>query len=211
MFQRTSLRFGVATAPFILASALLFCNVPTASAEEQRKAAPEQLVDGLRSVFGKHHARAVHAKGILLEGSFTPTAEAKSLSKASLFAGGTIPATVRFSDFTGIPDISDATGDANPRGLALKFKLPDGSDTDIVTHSFNGFPVPTAEEFVTLLQAIATSGPDAAKPTALDKYFETHPVAKKFLTTQKAVPESYASITYFGVNSFAFTSIICFA
>ena len=33
---------------------------------------PQDLVNALHAAFGEHHARAVHAKGILLEGSFAP-------------------------------------------------------------------------------------------------------------------------------------------
>jgi catalase len=146
----------------------------------------------------------VHAKGVVLEGSFTPSAEAKKLSKAALFVAGTVPVTVRFSDFTGIPDIPDTVGDANPRGLALKFSVKDGAGLDVVTHGFNGFPTRTADEFRELLLAIGASGPDAAKPNALDRFLGSHPIAKTFLTTQKPAPVSYATLSYFGVNAFKF-------
>ena len=44
---------------------------------------PAQLVDALNAVFGKQtDNRAVHAKGVVLEGKFTPSPEAASLSKA---------------------------------------------------------------------------------------------------------------------------------
>jgi catalase len=165
---------------------------------------PASLVDALHSAFGTHHARAVHAKGIILDGTFSPTPEARGVSKAILFSGGRIPVTVRFSDFTGIPDIPDTVGDANPRGFAVKFRLDDGSTTDIVTHSFNGFPTATSADFGDLLRAIGASGTDAPKPTALDKFLGSHPIAKTFLTTQKPAPVSYATLNYFGVNSFKF-------
>jgi catalase len=165
---------------------------------------PAALVDALHSAFGKHQARAVHAKGIVLEGRFTPTAEAAALSRAVLFAGPATPVTVRFSDFTGLPDIPDTADGANPRGFAMKFTLPDGGDTDIVTHGFNGFPTATADEFAVLLRSIGASGPGAAKPTALDNFLAGHPVALKFLTTQKPAPASYATLPYYGVNTFAF-------
>jgi catalase len=165
---------------------------------------PAQLVDALHSAFGDHHARAVHAKGIILEGNFAPAPEARGLSKASLFGGPSVPVTVRFSDFTGIPDIPDTADGANPRGFAVKFRLADGSNTDIITHSFNGFPTATTDEFGQLLRAIGATGPDAAKPTALDQFLGSHPIAKTFLTTQKRAPVSYATLIYFGVNSFKF-------
>jgi catalase len=166
---------------------------------------PEQLVDALHSVFGNQHARAVHAKGVILQGHFVPTAEARSLSKANIFAGGSLPVIVRFSDFTGIANIPDTSPNASPRGMAVRIEAPNRSAAEIVMHSFNGFPVATADEFRDLLLALAESGPDAAKPTALDKYLASHPIAKTFLTTQKPAPVSYATISYYGVNSFKFT------
>ncbi|MGZ5930061.1 MAG: catalase, partial [Rhizomicrobium sp.] len=79
-----------------------------------------------------------------------------------------------------------------------------GGDLDIVTHSFNGFPTKTSGEFRELLLAIAASGKDAAKPTALDKFLAAHPIAKTFLTSQNS-PESFATSAYFGVNAFKYT------
>ena len=73
-----------------------------------------------------------------------------------------MPVLVRFSNFTGIPNIPDNIGDANPRGFALKFTLPDGSTADVVTHSFNGFPAATTEEFRQLLLAISVGGASAS-------------------------------------------------
>jgi catalase len=165
---------------------------------------PAQLVQDFYGAFGKHRARAVHSKGVILQGSFTPSAEARGLSKAAVFSDA-VPVIVRFSDFTGLPDIPDTSGGANPRGFAVKFLLPDGSNLDIVTHSFNGFPVATSAEFSALLQALGRSGPDAQKPTAFDSFLACHPAAKTFFTTQKPAPESFATTAFYGVNAFLFT------
>lgn len=177
---------------------------PAASAAEPGHESPADMVGALHSAFGEHHARAVHAKGVILEGKFTPTPEARGLSKAILFTKSAVPVTVRFSDFTGIPDIPHMVGDANPRGFAVTFKLPEGAGLDIVSHSFNGFPTATADEFAQLLRTIGTSGPNAAKPSPLDQFLASHPIAKTFLTTQKPAPASFATLPYFGVNSFKF-------
>ena len=166
---------------------------------------PGQLVDALHTTFGTHRARAVHAKGIILQGVFTPDPRAKTLTTAAHLQDTGSTVTVRFSDFTGLPDIPDNSPLANPRGLAVKFAMPGGLTTDIVGHSFNGFPTATSDEFHDLLLSIAASGAEAAKPNALDRFLSSHPVAKTFLTTQKT-PASYAAITYFGVNSFEFTN-----
>ncbi len=166
-------------------------------------ATPAELVEALHATFGKHPARAVHAKGIVLTGMFTPDEQAAALTKAFFLQDVTSVVTIRFSNFTGQPDIPDNIPAANPRGLAIRIATPDGVSTDIVAHSFNGFPTATSEEFRELLLAIAVSGPDAAKPTALDRFLAAHPIAKTFLTTQKT-PASYATAAYFGVNSFKF-------
>ena len=166
---------------------------------------PSQLVDALHAAFGTHKARAVHAKGIILEGAFKPDARAATLTTAAFLQQIPSKVTLRFSDFTGIPNIPDNVGDANPRGFAIRFTLPDGSSSDIVGHSFNGFPTKTSDEFRELLMAIAATGTSKEKPSPIEKFIATHPIAKTFLTTQKT-PASYATIAYFGVNSFQFTA-----
>ncbi|KAF1020098.1 MAG: Catalase-related peroxidase [Pseudomonas sp.] len=182
--------------PFVLAlsSAAMAQDAPA------QPSTPTQLVDALNGVFGKHAgARAVHAKGIVLEGQFTPSPQAASISKAAHLQATAVPVTVRFSDFAGITDIPDNHGLASPRGMAIRFALPGGGSTDIVAHSFNGFPSPTADDFRELLIALGTSGPDAPKPTPLDGYLATHPAAKAFLTAPKPAPESFATLPYYGV------------
>jgi catalase len=168
---------------------------------------PEQLVDAFVSVNGVHPGvRANHAKGVILEGIFTPSASAASVSKAAHLQKqkNLVPVTVRFSAGSGLPTVPDTN--EMPRGMAVKFTLPDGSKTDIVVLSFNGFPVATAEEFRDFLLAISASGPDAPKPTAFEKFLSTHPAAKAFVEAPKPPPVSYATQAYFGINTFKFTN-----
>jgi len=169
---------------------------------------PEQLVDALNGVFGKQQpgVRAVHAKGINLDGVFRASESARSVSKAPHFQQTGVPIAVRFSDFTGFSTIADTDKLASPRGMAIKFHLPDDSDTDLIAHSFNGFPAASTEEFRELLIAMASSGPGVAKPTLLDAFLSSHPTAKKFLESQIPLPVSYATVAYFGVNTFKFTN-----
>ncbi|WP_295990054.1 catalase family peroxidase [Rugamonas sp.] len=174
--------------------------------QPELKTTPTEMVDTLNTVFGPHKERAIHAKGILLEGTFTPAPTAASISMAPHLQKKSVPVIVRFSNFAGVPDIPDNHPLASPRGMAIRFKLPDGSNSDMVVHSFNGFPSANADQFRELLQALAASGPDAAKPTALDNYLGTHPIAKNFLTAAKPAPVSYGSLPYFGVNAFKFTN-----
>lgn len=166
---------------------------------------PGQMVDALNAVFGEDPGtRPVHTKGVVVKGSFTPSASATELSKAPHFKTS-VPVTVRFSNFAGIPDVSDTHPLSMPRGMAIMFHLPDGSATSIVAHSTNDFPSPTVADFRDLLLAIAHSGPDAPKPTPLHQYLGDHPAAKEFLTAPKPFPVSYATLPYFAVNAYEFT------
>jgi catalase len=125
-----------------------------------------QVVDAMNKAFGTHPGfRANHAKGLVVEGSFKASSQAPMLSRAALFNGSTIPVTVRFSDATGMPTVQDGSKAANPHGMAIKFHLPDGSDTDMVLNSLKFFPVSNAADFRDLLLALAASPPDAAKLT----------------------------------------------
>jgi catalase len=189
-----------------------FADSQTPSTSEpagsEQHSTPGQLVDSFNAVFGKQKpgVRANHAKGVNLEGVFRPSPSASAVSKAPHLQKTTVPITVRFSNFGGNPTISDTDGLASPRGMSIKFRLPDGSDTDIVAHSYNGFPVTTADELRQFLLALAASGPGVAKPTPLDEFLGTHPITKTFLEWQIPPPASYGTVSYFGVNTFKFTN-----
>ncbi|MBI3346487.1 MAG: catalase family peroxidase, partial [Burkholderiales bacterium] len=158
---------------------------------------------------GGPHAvyRANHAKGVLVMGSFTPAKTAAGVSKAPHFkAGRTTPVLVRFSNPTGVPNLPDADPNASPHGIAVRFQLPGGAVTDIVSISANGFPVGKPEEFVALLEAIAQSGPGVPKPTPIEQFLGAHPVALKWVTTPRPAPESFATLAFYGVNAFKFTN-----
>ncbi|MGC2779914.1 MAG: catalase family peroxidase [Bradyrhizobium sp.] len=166
----------------------------------------EQLVNSMNKVFGVHSGmRANHAKGIVVEGSFKASAEAAGLSRAVLFSGAAIPVTARFSDSTGVPNLPDGSDDANPHGMAVKFHLPDGSDTDIVINSLKFFPVSTGEEFRELLAALAESPANAAKPTKFEQFVSSHPAVPAAFGTV-ATPDSFADEEYYGINAFTFVN-----
>jgi catalase len=166
---------------------------------------PTQIVDLANKVDGVHPGfRAFHAKGVVVEGSFKASAEAARLSSATLFNGSSIPVTARFSDGSGMPGVADGSP-AMPRGIAVKYHLPGGVDTDMVTNSFKFFPVGTGEDFRDLLQAIVASPPDAPKPTKLEQFFASHPNAPKAIGSLP-IPDSFADEEYHGIDAFIFVS-----
>ncbi len=163
----------------------------------------EQLVDTMYTVAGTHPGyRAVHAKGVVCEGMFRPAPGAPSLTRAPHLCGGAIPVTVRFSDNTGVPTIPDGDPNASPRGMAIRFHLRDGSITDVVGQSYNGFPARTAEEFLGLQRALAASDAGAA----LAEFLSSHPAAKAFVQAPKPAPRSFATAAYHSINALRFTN-----
>src|SRR5215471_1207068 len=79
--------------------------------------------------------RPAHAKGILLRGTFTPSSEAVSLTRAPHLQRNSTSVTVRFSDFAGIATVADNDPQgAGPRGLAVRFHLAEHVHTDIIGH-----------------------------------------------------------------------------
>jgi catalase len=162
-----------------------------------------QIVDALNKVYGVHPGfRANHAKGIVLEGTFKASPDAANLSKAAIFDGGTIPVTVRFSDAGGVPSVPDGSKGL-PHGMAIKYHMKDGSETDMVLVSFKFFPVSTGGDFRDFLLAVAASPPTASKPTQLDLFFKSHPIAPAALGST-STPDSFADEQYNGIDAFIF-------
>lgn len=165
-----------------------------------------QIVDAMNKLWGTHPGfRANHAKGVVVEGSFTASPGAAVLSKAALFDGRTIPVTVRFSDSTGMPNVLDGSAVAIPHGMSLKFHLPDGSDTDMVLNALKFFPVSSGADFRDLLLALAASPADAAKPTKFDEFVGSHPAVPAAFASA-ATPTSFAEQEYFGLDAFVFVN-----
>ena len=186
----------------IQAVAALLLTACPGPAVAQDAALETEIVDAMNKVYGVHPGfRANHAKGVVAEGSFKAAPTAARLSKAVIFNGSPIPVTVRFSDSTGVPNLPDGSTLANPHGLAIKYHLADGSETDMVINSLKFFPVSSGEDFRDMLLAVAESPPGAPKPTKLDQFAAKHPSMPKALATVET-PDSFADEEYYGVNAF---------
>ena len=165
----------------------------------------QQVIDALNSIFGSHSGyRPVHAKGVMCEGHFCATKNARSITRAPHMQGDQVPIHVRFSDFSGIPMVRDGDPTASPRGVAVRFRMKDGSATDLVAHSYNGFPARDAPEFLSFLRALAASGPGVPRPTPLDTFLADHPAARLFAEAPKPAPQSFATESYYAVDAFRF-------
>ena len=167
----------------------------------------EDLLKQFETMFGAHPGfRPAHARGVLLVGTFTPAAGATSLTRAPHASRTSTPVIARFSSSTGLPQIPDTNPNANPRGFAIRFQLAEHVHTDIVSHSTDGFPTRTGQEFLELLQAAAASQSATSSPTPIEKFLGSHPAALAFVQTPKPSPSSFAKEAYFGVTAMRFTN-----
>jgi catalase len=179
--------------------------------DEKLLALSQSILKEFDTLFGLHPGfRPAHAKGILLTGKFTPSSKAASLTRAPHMLRPSTPVTARFSNSTGVPVIPDNDANADPRGLAIRFHLAEHSHTDIVSHSTDGFPARTGEEFLELLKALATSDlskpSDSANPSPIEKFLGSHPAALAFVQTPKPAPASFARESFFAITAYHFTN-----
>jgi catalase len=175
--------------------------------DEKLLALSQELLQQFDAIFGLNPGfRPAHAKGTMLTGVFTPSAEAASLTRAAHMVNESTLVTVRFSDSTGVPLVPDNDPNANPRGFAIQFNLAEHVHTDIVSHSTDGFPTRTGQEFLEFLKALATSDPKNLSGSPLEAFLGTHPKALAFVQTPKPAPSSFARESYFGITAMQFTN-----
>ena len=187
-----------------LAAAIAAVSLLTsAAASADDVALTNEIVDTFYKIYGSHPGfRVNHAKGVVAEGSFVASAAASALSRAALFDGSRIPVTVRFSNDGGIPTVPDGAS-GNPKGMAIKFHMPGGTEVDMVILAVKFFPVATGEQFRDLLVAISESPPGAPRPTKLDQFSASHPTFPASFGSAPT-PDSFADQEYHGIDAFIF-------
>jgi catalase len=173
-------------------------------------ATAEEIVDALNEVSGGPHPgfRAAHARGVFCRGTFTATPEAGELSRAAHLQGEPVDAVVRFSNGSGDPGAPD-TDRRDGRGMATKFALPDGGETDIVAITLPVFFVRTARDFLDFLHARKpdpeTGEMDMEK---LGAFVAAHPetqAALQLILPTFVPPASYATCAYNSLHAFGLT------
>jgi catalase len=169
---------------------------------------PQHIADDFIALAGGVHPgyRIAHAKGIVLTGTFTPSPGAASLSRAPFLTAASTPVIVRFSNASGIPTIADNDPTSGIRGIAIRFQLPNGTYTDIVDNTRNGFAVGTGEDFAAFLDAIIATKPDSKHPSPVEAFLGSHPAALRFATAPFHVPVSFGTEQFYGNDAFIFVN-----
>jgi catalase len=165
----------------------------------------KRLVDTLHAVHGEHPGnRAAHAKGSCVRGTFTATADAARLTRAAHMQGAPVPATVRFSNGSGIPAFPDYAR-SDGRGIAVKFDLPDGTHADMVGLTLPVFFARDPEEFMEFL-TVTRPDPETKQPdlAAIGGFLERHPETQAALNAAMSpeLPASYVRVRYNGIHAF---------
>jgi catalase len=159
---------------------------------------PRQAIDRLRAAFsGPPGYRTLHAKGRFYTGTFTATSEATALCRAGHLDGQPHEVTVRWSNAAGK---SRADGKPDIRGMAVKFRLPDGSATDLLGQTSPRFPTDDPEVFVALTEA-------TEKPLTLPLFLARHPgVLPSVLASTRAgsiAPRTtFAEVTFYPIHAY---------
>jgi catalase len=167
---------------------------------------PTQTLDSLEATFGVHPGeRRNHIKGTCAVGEFVGTSVAHKYSRSIQFSGAAIPVVARFSVAGGNPNVADST--PNARGMALEFRLPNGSRQHM---TMLNTPVFGAANPVTFNDMLIASKPDSKTgkpvPQKLQAFLASHPDAvdqSTFLSTHRP-PISYTNAAYFGIHTFKF-------
>lgn len=150
--------------------------------------------------------RANHAKGALYEGSFTPAPGAAALTRAPHLQSTPSVLLLRFSNNGGIPDAPDTAPPAAVRGLAFTFRLPDGTETDLMMINQPFFVVRTPEDFLALQRAAQATKASTAQPTPIQQFLAAHPEAQRFIARPKPMPESFATERFYALHAYRVTN-----
>ena len=120
-----------------------------------------KLVEMIHQDFQGFHPgyRDVHASGRYYAGTFKATPEAKKLSRAVHLQGDPVPVTVRHSNSRS----GNPWGPATTASMAVRFYLPDGTVTDLVSLPIPLFFARTPEETLEFLEAVRPD-PNTGEP-----------------------------------------------
>ena len=169
---------------------------------------PAQVIDALEGTYGVHPGqRRNHTKGTCALGEFVGSAEMPAYSRSPMFSGSSVPVVARFSLAGGNPTASDA--ERSPRGMALEFRLPDGSLQHITMLDtpmfFASMPRAFLDRILALKPDPATGRPDREKLKAFAASYPESRGQGMFLADHNP-PVSYANDAYYGIHTFKFVN-----
>jgi len=151
--------------------------------------------------------RRAHGRGVAFRGHFTAAAEMAAVTTAEHMRGDTVPAVVRLSNGSGTPYAADRSSvrKGSVLGLAVRFELPSGGDSEWAALSISAFPAHTPDDFMGMLSAQRKGLPTGLpNPVRIVTFLATHPQciggAKEIFTV--TTTQSFANTRYNGLHAY---------
>lgn len=197
---------AVCKVPFVfltcLGTGLVLASLPVAA----QIADPNAIVETMRTLSGNQKARPSGAKGQCFTGTFTPTAEARAVTKSVAFARPS-KIVARFAVGGGNPKVMDGNKAVN-RGFSFRID-PDGpGQTEFVMINAPINFVKSPDQMLAFLKARlpGTDGkPDADKIKAFTEANPETTLQGKYLAG-KPVVGSWVGVSYWAIHPYTLTS-----
>src|ERR1044072_1815597 len=160
----------------------------------------------LEGAYGVHPGqRRNHTKGTCALGTFVGLPTGAAYSRSPLFSGTSITVVARFSLAGGNPTAADT--EKSTRGMALEFRLPNGSLQHMTMLNtpmfFAAMPRTFLDKMLALKPDPATGKPD---PETWKEFLASHRdnAAQPNFLDENNPPKSYANSAFYGIHTFKF-------
>lgn len=197
---------GLNRRQLVLAGMLVVASHAVTAAEDETT--PDQVVTAIEGAFGVTPGeRRNHTKGACAIGEFVGSPKMAVYSRSALFSKKTMPVVARFSIAGGNPKVPDTA--KNPRGMALEFKLADGS---LQHMTMLNTPMFGASQPKTFFDQLVAMKPDPATgktdPEKMKAFYSSHPdsLAQADFLAKHNPPLSFATSAYYGIHTFKFVN-----
>ncbi len=164
-----------------------------------------EAVNVIENVAGTYPGyRRAHARGYVYEGVFTPNGKASPLTVAPHLQDEAVPVIIRFSNSSPIPSHPDAISPV--KGMAVKFQLPNGEESDLITVTIPLFFAKTPEAFVDIADFFKAAKEGFPNLKELAKIMWKYPESKASLQMLKEMrsPASFSMCQYYSIHAFYF-------
>lgn len=188
------------TAFAVITAAALASTLPLPAAAQS--APNEDIVKTMQTLNGGQKVRPSGAKGQCFTGTFTPSAEAKGLTKSVAFEKPS-KVVARFSVGSGNPKVMDGNKTVN-RGFS--FRIDDGGkgQTEFVMVNAPINFVKSPAQMLGFLQARLPGADGKPDPAKVKAFAEANPettLQGKYLAS-KPVPGSWVGVSYWGIHNY---------
>jgi catalase len=142
--------------------------------------------------------RPVHTRGVLVEGKFTSLGNAGPHAPEHLATDQVLDIWGRLSSCRAALEVDDRK--RAPRGLAVRFWLPDGRSTDLLAMSVDRFPATSLDGFVSVSHAL--SSPLVQRGARVLFLKAMRQFRGLFVNMTAFAPSSYGRCDYYAIHTF---------